>query len=272
MTHSPDVGFPYGDPCNAYPSLPLSGDDISLGQGLSTCLTRRTQYPFLSQDSCHSPSCIANSNHCPMQDRKHSSFYQHLNSCLWGGMMRGLRMLVNSAAWTWLSNTAYTLQNEMQLFSSCCTIHVNSLFSLGPQRWSPFNQPQNRVKHLKNPETNTSMDLQPYFSLKVNKIYLYIFYFEQLEQKFLTSVNVLRVHNLPVYVIDEDIKQQWFQHSGCPEGHHSWLVSIWTLSYWPSVCDHKTDFSSTRQSHHHIHLPSSEKDVVGYYVKGLTEV
>lgn len=190
-------GLSTWDPQNAYPSLPVFGDDISLGQGLRTCLTR-TQYTSLSQDLCCSPSCIANSNHCPMQHRKHSSFNHHLNLWLWGGMMSGLRMLLSSAAWTWLSTTAYTsLQNEMQLFSSCCTIHINSLSHLGPHS-SPHNHPQNRVKHLENPETSTSMDLQSYSSVKINNIYLYVLYFEQLEQTFLSSVNVLRVHSIPL--------------------------------------------------------------------------
>lgn len=202
-TCSPDVDFPHGGPQNAHPSLPLFGDDTSLGHDLNTCLTRRTQYPSLSQDSRCSPPCIANSNYCPMQQRKHSSFYQHLNLWSWGGMMRGLRMLPSSAAWTWLCTTAYTFQNEMQLFSSCCTIHINNLFSLGPHS-SQHNHPQNRVKHLENPETNTSMDLQSYSSVKINKIYLNILSFEQLEQKFLSSVNVLRVH-WALYVIDADI-------------------------------------------------------------------
>lgn len=197
MTCSPDVDFPHGDSQNAHPSLPLFGDDTSLGHGLSTCLTRRTQYPSLSQDSQCSPSCIANGNHCPMQHRQHSSFYQHLNLWLWGQMMRGLRMFLSSAAWTWLSTTAYTLQNEMQLLSSCCTIHMNSLFSLGPHS-SPYNHPQNRVKHLENPETNTSMNLQAYSSVKINKIHLYILYFEQLEQNILSSVNMLSVHLIPL--------------------------------------------------------------------------
>lgn len=99
VTCSPDVDFPHGDhrmPIHPCPSLGMT----PLGQGLSTCLTRRTQYPSLRQDSCCSLSCIANNNHCPRQHRKHSSFYQYLSLWLWGGMMRRLMMLVSSAAWT----------------------------------------------------------------------------------------------------------------------------------------------------------------------------
>lgn len=81
-------------PIHPCPSLGMT----PLGQGLSTCLTRRTQYPSLPQDSCCSLSCIANNSPCPRQHRKHSSFYQYLILWLWGGMMRRLRMLVSSAA------------------------------------------------------------------------------------------------------------------------------------------------------------------------------
>lgn len=206
-------------PIHPCPSLGMT----PLGQGLSTCLTRRTQYPSLRQDSCCSLSCIANNNHCLRQHGKHSSFYQYLSLWLWGGMMRRLMMLVSSAAWTWLSTTSYTFQNGTQLSSSCCTIHINSLFGLGPHS-SPYNHPQNRAKHLENPETNTSMDLQPDSSGKINKIYLYILYFEQ-PNKNCCHLQMFWWCTQSLYVIDEDIKQNWFQYRPLRGITHDWFPS-----------------------------------------------